>query len=198
MLEALFPATREALLVSLFLEPDRRFFLRELIRTVGRGQGTVQRELGSLTAAGIVTREVSGGRVYYQANRRCPIYPDLRGLVEKTAGYAIKLREPLLEVKGIRVAFVFGSMARGTAGSESDIDLAVIGKVRFRDVVRSLAPAQLGLGREVNPIVYSAGELRGRVKRGDHFATELLSADKHFVVGTQDDLDAVVGKQVAG
>ena len=198
LLKALFPATREALLVTLYRDPDRRFYVRELIRIVELGQGTVQRELGNLAQAGIVTREASGGRAYYFANRRCPVFSELHGLIEKTAGYTIKLREALAELKGIRVAFVFGSMARAAAGPDSDIDLAVVGRVSFREVVSTIAPTRQVLGREVNPIVYSAAELRDRVLRGDHFAGELMSTDKQFVVGAQDDLDAVVGKQVAG
>ncbi len=194
---SLFPATRAALLVKLFGEPEHSFYLLELIRIVGRGRGTVQRELSSLAGAGILKREDSGGRVYYQANARCPIFAELRGLVEKTAGYATTLGTQLAGLEGIRVAFVFGSMARGTAGAESDIDLAVVGNVSFRNVVRALAPTQQLLSREVNPVVYSETDLRNRVERGDHFACELLSTAKQFVVGAQHDLDAVVGQQVA-
>ncbi len=198
MLGALFPATREALLVSLFAQPDRRFYLRELIRAVGRGQGSVQRELKSLAQAGILVRTVSNGRVYYQANHGCPIYPELHRLIDKTAGIGVNLAMLLGSLEGIRVAFIFGSVARGEAGPESDVDLAVVGDASFRDVVGAIGAAQLSLGRDVNPVVYKAAELRRRVARGDHFALELMAASKQFVVGAQDELEAVVGKQVAG
>jgi len=197
VLSALFPATREALLVCAFREPDRRFFLLELIRTVGRGRGAVQRELANLDEAGILVREVSEGRVYYRANRNCPHFDELRSLVEKSAGYATALATELGKVSGIRVAFVFGSMARGTAGPDSDIDLAVIGSATFHQVVRAVQPAQERLGREVSPVVYSAAEFRSRLIRNDHFARELLGTAKRFVVGTQHDLEALAGEQVA-
>jgi predicted nucleotidyltransferase len=196
-IHALFPGTRAALLVRSFREPDRRFNLIELIRIVGRGRGAVQRELANLTDGGVLIREVSHGRVYYQANRSCPIFPELRSLVEKTAGYATTLREHLAKLEGIRVAFVFGSMAREAAGPNSDIDLAVIGNVGFREVVRAVRPAQELVCREVNPVVYSCAEFRTRAERSDHFALELLSTAKQFILGSQHDLETLAGQRVA-
>lgn len=197
ILDSLFPVTRAALLVALFRDPSRRPYLSELIEIIGRGRGVVQRELTNLVSAGIVEREHVGGRVYYRANRACPVFPELAGLVQKTAGFAAVLEEHLAGLDGVQLAFLFGSMARGQETADSDIDLAVVGTATFRDVVRALAPVQSLLSREVNPVVYTAGEMRDRVARGEHFMGELMSTPKRFIIGTQHDLEAVAGKQVA-
>ena len=73
-LESLFPSTRGALLTILFRNPDRRFYLREIMRAVGKGAGSVRRELGNLVEAGIVTQETETARTYFTANKACPIF----------------------------------------------------------------------------------------------------------------------------
>ncbi len=54
----------------------------------------------------------------------------------------------------INVAFVFGSLGRGTENERSDVDVLIIGEVGFADAVTALYPAQAILGREINPKVY--------------------------------------------
>ncbi|MGD9496869.1 MAG: nucleotidyltransferase domain-containing protein [Armatimonadota bacterium] len=96
---------------------------------MGVNLSAVQRELGNLLAAGVVRRRRDGNRVYYQAERASPLFPDLQGIVLKTVGLADVLRAALEPVREcIEVAFVFGSVAAGEAGAESDVDLTVIGR----------------------------------------------------------------------
>lgn len=197
LLDALVPSTRAALLATLFEDPEREFYLLELIRTLAKGRGAVQRELQNLLTAEIITRRDSAGRIYYRVNTGCPIYRELKSIIDKTAGLLPVLQTALAPLDDILVAFVFGSVARGAARSDSDIDLAVVGDVAFRAIVKALASTQMAVGREVNPVLFSVAELRKRAKAKDHFVTELLRADKQFVIGTRDDLETVVGKQVA-
>ncbi|MBW1878096.1 MAG: nucleotidyltransferase domain-containing protein [Deltaproteobacteria bacterium] len=192
-LSSLFPSTRRALLECLYLNPDEKHYLRELIRIVNKGQGGVQREISRLVASGLVSAEKSGGRTYYSANKEGTIFAELSAIISKTVGVLAALRQALSNVDGIDFAFVFGSVARGRARPDSDVDLAVIGQVRFRDVIAAIAPVQLRLGREINPVVYSAEEFSRRYDERDHFICELAQTDKQFLVGERDDLAAVVG-----
>jgi predicted nucleotidyltransferase len=197
-LDALFPSTRGALLTILFRNPDRRFYLREIMRAVGKGGGSVRRELDNLVEAGIVSEETETARTYFKANKACPVFKELRGIVMKTAGLADILTVALKPIrKRIRVAFIFGSTSRQSDRPDSDVDLAIIGDASLRAVVHVLGPQQAAMGREVNPIIFSEKEFRRRVKTGEHFARELLEGEQWFVVGDQDDLEAVVGKQMA-
>ncbi|MGH7265109.1 MAG: ArsR/SmtB family transcription factor, partial [Candidatus Rokuibacteriota bacterium] len=109
----LFGATRRRVLGWLLSHPDEAFYLRQIVRQFGAGQGSVQRELALLTRAGLLRRTVQGRQVYFQANRESPIFPELQALFLKTAGVADLLREALAPVTDrVRVAFVFGSAAR--------------------------------------------------------------------------------------
>lgn len=153
------------------------------------GQGAVQRELAQLVRAGLVTRTRKGNQVYYQANRKSPVFAEVRSLMVKTVGIADVLRAGLAAVAdGIRVAFIYGSVARGDETSESDVDVMVVGDVTFGEVVSALLPAQEALGREVNPSVYPVGEFTVRVASGDHFLRSVLADRKAFLVGGECEL----------
>src|SRR5580658_6798072 len=182
----LFGKTRRAVLSLLFGHPTETFYLREIARISGTGLGAAQREVGQLTAAGIATRRVSGRQVYFQANPKSPIFVDLRNIVTKTFGVADLLRSALDGLAGrIRVAFVYGSVAKGRADESSDVDVMVIGAATFSEIVSALAPCQEKLGREINPTVYPVQEFRSRLSQDHPFLREVLRQTKLFLIGNQ-------------
>jgi predicted nucleotidyltransferase len=158
----------------------------------------VQRELQVLAQAGILRRTAEGRHVYFQANRESPIYPELHALLLKTAGIVGVVREALAPLAdGIRVAFVFGSAARGELRSDSDVDVLVVGDVSFTAVADALATAQTRLGRDVNPTVYPPAELRRKIRTGHHFLLAVLQEPRLFVVGGPDELAGLGAERVA-
>lgn len=176
--------TRLSILSLLLPQPDRRLYLREIVRIMGAGQGAVQRELEKLTRVGILTKRREGNLTYYQANRTTPVFDDLRGLVEKTAGIPGAVRSALLPLAdSIEHAFLYGSMARGDERGGSDIDVMVIGGVPFLEVVSAVSALQVTLGREINPTVFTPAEFRKRIEDGDHFLTRVMSEERTDLIG---------------
>lgn len=185
----LFGKTRQAVLALLYGRADSSFYTRQILDAAGIGRGTVQRELKNLTDTGIIIREVQGRQVYYRANVRCPIFDELKSIVRKTFGVADVIRQSLAtHTDKIRVAFIFGSVARSTDDRRSDIDLMVVGRISFGDVVSALTPAERELAREVNPVVYRTPEFRRKVKEDHHFVKTVLDDEKIFVIGDGDEL----------
>jgi DNA-binding transcriptional ArsR family regulator len=162
--------------------------LRELERQTGLSEATLRQELKKLTRLGVVEARQDGNRTYYRAKAEHPIYPDIRNLVLKTSGLADMLREALGE-SGIRVAFVFGSIASGREKAESDVDLMVIGAITLRQLSRRLSGIVVKLGREVNPHVLTPEEFARRVRERDHFITSVLETPRLFVTGSEDELE---------
>ena len=184
-----FGAYRRRVLGLLLLHPDESFHLREIARATHTQPGTLRRELAQLADAGVLTREKIGNLVRYQANRSCPIYEELRGILKKTAGIVDVLREALSPLRDrIAVAFVYGSVARGGERSASDIDVMVVGDVSFEEVVGALHDCQEELRREVNPNVYGATEFKRKVRGKDSFLTRVLKEPKLLVQGEDDDI----------
>jgi len=187
---ALFGKARRGVLGLLYGHPEESYYLRQILRAVNTGQGTVQRELTQLAEAGIIQRIQRDRQVYFRANPECPIYSELQGIILKTVGMADILRKALSALdKKIVTAFVYGSMATGRATSQSDVDLMVIGPCRFTEVVEAIAKVQQALGREVNPTVYTIKEWREKLAHGHHFTSTVSRSEKLFIKGTADDLE---------
>lgn len=189
---ALFGKSMQAILTQLYGRPDEEFYLRELARSTGTTPSSLQRDLAALTRAGILLRTARGHQVYFRANRACPVFEELRGLVVKTFGVAEILRGGLRRLADrVEAAFVYGSVARGEERAESDIDLLIIGTVSSGDVIEALAPAQRRLGREINPTVFPRAEFAEKVRGGNHFLTTVLAEPKLFLIGNQDELESM-------
>lgn len=188
LLDTLFGVQRQRVLGWLLLHPDESLHVRELARLTNTSAGSLHRELVRLAEAGLITRSARGNQVLYQANRECPVFAELAGLFRKTGGMVDVLREALTCLsERIRFALVFGSVARGTETSHSDVDVLVVGDVEFTEVVIALHACQQTLGREVNPVVYSEIEWRARVARGDSFARDILDNPILLLLGDKND-----------
>lgn len=188
-IDLLFSAYRRQVLGLLYLRPEDSLHVREIARLTGVPAGSLHRELRTLTDAGLLMREPFGNQVRYRANRACPICPELAEIFRKTAGLADVLREALAPLANrITAAFVFGSMAQGTQTGSSDVDVFVVGKVSFSDVVAALSPLRARLGREVNPVVMTRREFTNQRNAGERFVKRVMKEPKLFLMGTDDDL----------
>jgi predicted nucleotidyltransferase len=195
---ALFGKSKRALLALFYVQPEQSFYGRQVMRMVGIGQGAVQRELARLVAAGLVVRTRVGSQVHYQANAAGPVFAELKSLMLKTAGVADVLREALAGLaEHITVAFVHGSLAKGTAQAGSDVDVLVIGAASFGEVVLALQPAQKAINREVNPAVYAEREFQAKLQAKHHFLTAVMHTPKVFLVGGERELKRLAEGAVA-
>jgi predicted nucleotidyltransferase len=181
---ALFGKTRRAVLGLLFSHPDQSFYVRQVVQAVGTGQGAVQRELNRLARADIITREVRGNQVHYRANPQSPIFNELQGLIRKTVGLADVLRAALAPLASeIKIAFVYGSQADGTARGSSDVDLLVVGEVDDLALHQAVMKAEERLGRTVNYTLLDPKEFKRRRRKKGEFLNRVLQRKKIFIVG---------------
>jgi predicted nucleotidyltransferase len=176
-------------------QPDKWWYLSELADRLGTTPSSLQRELSSLVASGILVHRREGTRTYFKAETQSPVFRDLRRLFEKTAGLT-PILERILEPFGrsIPCAFIYGSVARGREHAMSDVDLMVIGRAGLADLSPALRKAEGQIGREVNVTAYSPEEFRDKIKSRDHFLAAVLRGRKQFVKGGQSDLDEIVGR----
>ncbi|HVA48212.1 MAG TPA: helix-turn-helix domain-containing protein [Pirellulales bacterium] len=189
-IDALLPKTRQGILAAMLIRPEKAWYVSELARRMGVPSSSLQRELHDLEKAGVLKTRRQGRMAYYQANTNSPVFPELRGLMLKTAGLVDVLAdaiEPL--ARKLRIVFVYGSIAAGGERSDSDIDLMVIGNVSPLDLAVPLRNARELLGREINPTVYTPAEFAKKRAARDHFLTRVLEKPKLFVRGDKDELE---------
>lgn len=196
VLNALFSTSKQGILAATLMEPDRWWYLSDLARYLGVHHATLQRELTRLTRADLLLSRRDGNRAYFRANPNSPIFPELRILFAKTIGLGDVLRELLQPVAGaVRVAFVYGSVARGAEVSESDIDLMIIGDVSLKDLSPSIREAEDRLHRPVNPKVFRESEFLERLATGTPFIQRVLAEKKLFVMGGESDLERLAQRR---
>jgi predicted nucleotidyltransferase len=189
--DALFTPVQQRVLGILFSEPDRAFQSAPLIRRAGAGTGATHRVLKRLTECGLVRATVDGRQKYYQANAASPVYSEMLGLVRKTLGVPAVLRESLAPLSGkIRAAFVYGSVAGGNAGNESDIDLMVIAdRMSYTELYDVLQPLEASLGRSIHANLLTRAEWRRRSRRSGSFAAAVRNRPRLFILGSDGDLE---------
>lgn len=188
--DALFSRTQQRVLAFLFGQPERSFYATELIGLVAAGSGAVQRELAKLVHSALVTVTRVGNQKHYQANPSSPIFAELCAVARKTVGLAEPLREALAPLaKRIKVALVFGSVARHRDTAVSDIDVLVLSdSLDYADVFGALQGVEYRLARQIKPTVYSMAEWRRKRKEHNAFVVKVLKQPKVFLIGSEGEL----------
>ncbi|MCP4076495.1 MAG: transcriptional regulator [Gammaproteobacteria bacterium] len=187
--DALFTKSQQRVLSILFSKPDAHFYTNEIVRQAGMGRGTITRELEKLASSGLVTVTKAGNQRHYQANQESPVYKELSGIVRKTFGIADVLKQALQPViEKLELAFVYGSIAKGTETFDSDIDLMLIGGgLNYNEVIELLMPAEESLQREITPTLFTQKEYQNRLEDGQSFLQRVMDQPKIMIKGEIDD-----------
>ena len=188
MLDKLFSSTRAELLSLFFNNPDNKFYLREIARHIGKDAAGIKRELDSLVNIGLLAREKRGVQKYYSAEKNSPIYSEMKGLIFKTTGVQGSIKATLTRLKGVRLAFIYGSYAKGAEKEDSNINLMVIGQVNITELNDTVMTLEEKLKREIDYLVFDEQEYRKRKDAKDPFIREIVKGKKIFLVGKEDGL----------
>jgi predicted nucleotidyltransferase len=186
--------SKAELLRIFFTNPDKSFYMREIGRMLGKKPGTFQRSLNTLVEEGILGSEYRANARYFQANKSHPLYKELKSIIFKTSGVQGILRGGLKKIKGIHIAFIYGSTAQGKASKLSDIDLCIVGNIQEDPLIKELERLEAQLQREINYNLYSRKLFQKEAVGGNAFLQEILTGKKIMLIGTADELRSVFEK----
>jgi len=186
----LFTKTQQKVLGLLYTRPDKSFYLNEIVRLSKMGKGTIKRELERMEASGLLSVERIGNQNHFSVNKDCPIYPELLGIVRKTFGVADVIYAALKPFdEQIKMAFIYGSIAKAEDTAKSDIDLLVVAEdLAYSELIESLFDAENSLGRPINPTIYGIDEIRKKINQDNAFVTRVMDQPKIWIKGDENDI----------
>ena len=189
MLSTLITSKTRVKMLSWFIShPGERFHYRQLIKLLDSSSPSVRNELKRLETAGILVSTREANIRFYQVNQKHTLYPELKSIIFKTVGLADFLRDSLSKIGEIKVAFIYGSVAKNIEDAMSDIDLMVIGNVDMDSLNDAVSKAEDALGREINFTTFDAKEWRDKLKAKKAFVTDVYKGKKIFLIGNDDEL----------
>lgn len=189
MLVKLFTSRVRVRLLTIFLtHPTDEYYIRQISRLIGETYNNVRRELHNLTDLGLILSERRANAIYFRANSAHFLFPELKRIILKTEAVGDRLRQALSKLGDVRVAFIYGSTARGTEVDSSDMDLMVIGNVELDELDRTIDSIEEELGRTLNYTLFEAEEWHARVSQEHSFVMDVMTHEKVFLIGDNDDL----------
>jgi predicted nucleotidyltransferase len=177
---------RVKLLDAFLSSPDTRFYVREIQRKTGEDIKNIHQELQNLEGIGLLRSEVQGNQKYYSVDKNFFLYAELKAIIFKTTGVLGLLKEALNKLKGVDVAFIYGSYAQGTESKNSDVDIFIIGDPDLTVLNETVAGLEEQLDREINYMVFDRDEFEMRIKDKESFMLEVMEGRKIILKGTLD------------
>ena len=174
MSELLGGASRYKALRCLFERPDKGFGARELAASAGIDPSNASRWLRRWADVGILERRTERRQTVYVASTDPALAP-LRLLLQQDSEAVRILRDSLSELEGhVSAAAVFGSVARGEATPDSDLDLLLITDLPRLQTQAHFKAAGRKLGRPVNVLSFTQAKWDEAKESHDELVEEIL------------------------
>lgn len=168
-----------------YMHPDERYFVRQLASILNEDSTNLSRVLTELTKFRILSSIRLGNLKYFQANKNCPFFHELKGLVLKTIGVIGEIKSAFEKFPDIKYTFIYGSYARGEEEAHSDVDLMIIGDVDLDKIDSLINNLEKRVGRTINYVMYDYYEFLSKRKEKDGFIMDVLKDKKIMLVGDE-------------
>ncbi len=180
--------TRLKLINTLFYFPKEIYYVRQLVRLLDEEINSVRRELDNLKKADIIESEWRGNRLYYWANKRSCLFPELVSIANKSTGLGFKLHnknESLGQIKLLIYSYKFITNEKKT---EDDIDLIIVGDVSYKEIENNIKQEEETRGHEINYMIMDKNEFQLRKQKRDQFIVEFFLNSPVVIIGNPEDI----------
>ncbi len=150
--------TRIKLLIRFFFNPSTRSYLRELANEFNVSTNSVREELNQLTRTELLTSQKSGRQVFYKANQKHPLFPELKSMVSKVMGIDQVVDGIVTRLGDLEQAYLLDDYAEGK--DSGIIDLVLVGNVdqyHLNDLSRK---TERYIKRKIRTLVLSRDEFK--------------------------------------
>lgn len=190
-------ATARRVLDLLVSAPGHEIHTREIARRVDADPHSTQLALDHLLQAGAVTSRRVGNLRMWSVNPESDRVAAIRGLVRRESRVVQLLSDRLADMRAVRFGLIFGSFASGADDVASDIDVLLVGEVKWDRLAKLGDAISDHVRRDMNFVVWSEDELR-QPKRGQRRLLEsILSHPRILVKGSENEFIASAGRLAA-
>ncbi|WP_215225827.1 winged helix-turn-helix domain-containing protein [Echinicola shivajiensis] len=118
--------TRVKLLIKFFTQESNKGYLRGLAEEFNESTNSVRVELNRLSDAGILVSEKEGNTKSYSANKKHPLFKEMKNMVAKYLGFDRLVEVVIRNLGNVSKAIVVGDYAHGIDSGQ--IDLVLVAK----------------------------------------------------------------------
>lgn len=193
MLSKLFGSNARVKILKLFLlNPDQKFFVREVARNLGLQLNSVHREIANLVSIGLLAvKEAEAGELdgvkvtkqdkkYYHIQESFVFYKELKALLVKSEVlYEKEFTDKLKKLGKIKLLILTGFFVNDEAAT---VDLFVVGDFNKERLAKIVKELEGNLVREINYAVMSEEEFNYRREIADVFLYRILDGTKIVIV----------------
>lgn len=149
---------RIRILMRLFLNADQQVYLRELVDEFSASPGQVNSELKQLKQSGLLESRKNGRQVYYRANKKHSLFPELQSMVKKAMGMDQLLESIITRLGNLRCAFLIDDYA---VGKDSGlVDLVLVGEIDRTNLEDLVKKTEKYISRKIRTLVLSQSEYK--------------------------------------
>jgi len=150
--------TRIKLLIRFFFNPNTCSYLRELAKEFNVSTNSVREELNQLTKIKLLESHKSGRQVFYKANEKHPLFPELKSMVSKVMGIDQVIDGIVTRLGDLERAYLLDDYAEGK--DTGIIDLLLVGNIdqyHLNDLSRK---TERYIKRKIRSLVLSRDEFK--------------------------------------
>lgn len=155
------------MLLKFFSNSHATSYLRELAKEFDESTNSIRHELNNLSKAGYLLAREEGRSIYYSANIKHPLYPEIKTLIHKYLGFDKILdnvvHKILSRLGTLRMAFITGDYAEGR--DSGIIDLVMVGDIDNGYLQECIAKAEKLIHRKVRALVLTEAEFEASKKQ---------------------------------
>lgn len=149
---------RIRILMRLFLNADQQAYLRELVDEFGASPGQVNEELKQLKQSGLLEARKNGRQIYYRANKKHALFPELQSMVQKAMGMDRILDSVIKRLGHLEAAFLIDDYAIGK--DSGLIDLVLVGRIDKKNLDDLINKTEKYINRKIRTLVLTRGEYK--------------------------------------
>lgn len=148
--------------MSLFLNPERQAYLRELAQEHSVSPGQMKSELQHLVDTDLLVGDKTGKTIYYKANTKHPLFPELNSMVRKSLGMDHILESIIERLGELERAYLIDDYAKGK--DTGIIDLLLVGNINQHNLSDLVTKAEKYVGRKIRTLCMDSVEYEELIK----------------------------------